>query len=159
MTIVDPLSSVYPDLAHRMQRVYANMQIVRQMSMRACQGMRTYEEQEADWNQGRTTSGAIITYARAGESFHNFGCAVDSCFTGSDPFLDKLTKSGFYWAEYGRFVLAQGLVWGGGFSHPDRPHAQITYGLTLTDIQEIYADGGVPAVWAAFDRVRGISSS
>jgi peptidoglycan L-alanyl-D-glutamate endopeptidase CwlK len=39
--------------------------------------LRTNAEQEALYKQGRTAPGAIVTHARAGESYHNFGLALD----------------------------------------------------------------------------------
>ena len=40
-------------------------------------GYRNLEEQTRLYNQGRTTPGKIVTNARAGQSPHNFNCAVD----------------------------------------------------------------------------------
>jgi peptidoglycan LD-endopeptidase CwlK len=40
-------------------------------------GMRTFEEQEKLYNQGRTTPGNIVTKAKPGQSFHNYGLAID----------------------------------------------------------------------------------
>lgn len=41
------------------------------------QGLRTIAEQDALYAQGRTKPGAIVTNARGGYSYHNFGLAVD----------------------------------------------------------------------------------
>src|SRR6202021_3611073 len=40
-------------------------------------GMRTFAESDALYAQGRTEPGPIVTNAPAGESFHNYGLAVD----------------------------------------------------------------------------------
>ena len=40
-------------------------------------GMRTMEEQAALYAKGRTTEGKIVTKAKAGQSFHNYGLAFD----------------------------------------------------------------------------------
>jgi len=40
-------------------------------------GMRTMEEQAALFAIGRTSPGKVVTKARAGESFHNYGLAFD----------------------------------------------------------------------------------
>jgi len=39
--------------------------------------LRTFKEQDAMYAQGRTTAGPIITKARSGFSFHNYGLAFD----------------------------------------------------------------------------------
>ncbi len=39
--------------------------------------IRTFAEQDALYAQGRTTKGAIVTYAKGGQSYHNYGLAID----------------------------------------------------------------------------------
>jgi len=41
------------------------------------QTLRTIEEQDALYAQGRTKSGNIVTYAKGGQSFHNFGVVIE----------------------------------------------------------------------------------
>jgi len=41
--------------------------------------LRDNESQDALYAQGRTTKGAIVTNARGGQSFHNYGVAFDFC--------------------------------------------------------------------------------
>lgn len=43
-------------------------------------GYRSFDEQNSLYAQGRTKSGKIVTNARAGQSAHNFGLAVDLAF-------------------------------------------------------------------------------
>lgn len=112
-------------------------------------------EQAEIYSQGRTQPGPIVTYSKPGESFHNFGCAADSCFFGEDPYLEKYPRSDFYWLEFGRHCRAFGLKWGGDFPHPkDRPHAELTYGLTLEEIRKVCSEGGLMAVFLKFDNTR-----
>lgn len=40
-------------------------------------GFRSFEEQSALYAKGRTAGGRIVTKARAGESYHNYGLAFD----------------------------------------------------------------------------------
>jgi len=40
-------------------------------------GLRTFKEQDDLYAQGRTEAGRIITNARGGQSFHNYGKAID----------------------------------------------------------------------------------
>jgi len=43
------------------------------------EGYRSIEEQNALYAQGRTRSGNIVTNAKGGYSYHNFGLAIDFC--------------------------------------------------------------------------------
>ncbi|MGM9477549.1 M15 family metallopeptidase [Pedobacter sp. GSP4] len=47
------------------------------IQLRIVQAMRTIAEQNALYNQGRTTPGNIVTKAKGGTSYHNYGLAVD----------------------------------------------------------------------------------
>lgn len=46
-------------------------------AVRVIEKDRSAERQATLYNQGRTTDGAIVTHARAYESAHNYGLAVD----------------------------------------------------------------------------------
>lgn len=39
--------------------------------------LRTFAEQDALFAQGRTKPGAVVTKARGGQSYHNYGLAID----------------------------------------------------------------------------------
>lgn len=139
--------------------MYQDMYSLHGKVMKAISGLRSMEDQGALYARGRTSPGSIVTRSRPGDSLHNFGCALDSCFAGADPFLDKLDEAEFtyYWGEFGRFSEAQGLSWGGRWDKiTDRPHVQITYGLRLMEIQELYKKGGLKEVWSELDKRRGI---
>lgn len=88
---------------------------------------RSNDEQTALWNQGRTTPGHIVTNAKAGQSAHNYGLAIDVVpmvngkpdWHGADP----------VWQTIGKLGQAAGLTWLGAsdskfkemahFEHPD----------------------------------------
>ena len=54
------------------------------------QGLRNFAQQDIIYNEGRTTPGKIISNAKAGQSYHNYGLAVDICpfMVGSTTELD-----------------------------------------------------------------------
>ena len=85
-------------------------------------GLRTYEEQDALYAQGRTTPGNIVTKAKGGYSNHNFGIAFDiGVFEGSN----YLTDSPKYKAV-GVVGTELGLDWGGNWKTiNDQPHFQL----------------------------------
>src|SRR5205814_6706568 len=47
------------------------------MKVRIVQGLRTIDEQNALYAQGRTKDGQIVTNAKGGSSYHNYGLAFD----------------------------------------------------------------------------------
>jgi peptidoglycan L-alanyl-D-glutamate endopeptidase CwlK len=47
------------------------------MAIRIVQGLRTIDEQNALYAQGRTKPGNKVTNAKGGSSYHNYGLAVD----------------------------------------------------------------------------------
>ena len=47
------------------------------MKIRVVQGLRTIDEQNSLYAQGRSKPGAIITNAKGGSSYHNYGLAID----------------------------------------------------------------------------------
>lgn len=97
-------------------------------------GLRTWDEQDALYAQGRTQPGDRVTNARGGHSNHNFGTAFDIGMFDGAKYLDEE-------AEHGRFSFvaldglyrkaatigkALGLSWGGDWKNPvDMPHYEL----------------------------------
>lgn len=85
-------------------------------------GLRTYEEQDALYAQGRTAPGNIVTNARGGYSNHNFGIAFDvGVFEGSKYMPDSPK-----YKAVGALGVDLGLEWGGNWKTiVDQPHFQL----------------------------------
>jgi peptidoglycan LD-endopeptidase CwlK len=98
-------------------------------------GLRTYEQQNDLYSQGRTTEGGVVTNARGGESYHNFGLAVDVVPLTDNGGIDwgaSQLEDG--WSTIGNYGAATGLEWGGNWeSFVDRPHFRDTLGGMTTD--------------------------
>lgn len=115
------------------------------------QGLRTYAEQDALYAQGRTALGKIVTNARGGHSWHNFGLAVDCAPLHADGTIDWSGTS-LAWQEMIECGVALGLTSGARWkSIPDRPHFQLTgqwpEAAPPDEVRVFYAGGGLPAVW------------
>ncbi len=94
-------------------------------------GYRSIEEQNRLYAQGRTAPGKVVTKARGGYSWHNFGLAADYAFVVDG----QLTCNGS-WNVFGRVARECGLEWGGDFKgFPDRPHVQWRKGRTLAEMR------------------------
>lgn len=84
-------------------------------------GLRSFEEQEKIYNQGRTTAGAIVTKAKPGQSFHNYGLAIDVVpIVNGKAIWDKEE----FWQKLGVIGEAVGFEWGGRWKFIDKPHFQ-----------------------------------
>lgn len=95
---------------------------------------RDNESQAALYAQGRSAPGKIVTNANAGESFHNYRCALDvvplingkADWSGTDSTWQKMAQLG----------KAAGLEWAGDWkSFKEYAHFQYTGGLTLSDLK------------------------
>lgn len=96
------------------------------------QGYRSIAEQNAIYAQGRTKPGKIVTNAKGGQSFHNFGVAFDVCFL-----INKKASYNGDWKKIAQIAKSIGLEWGGDWKQfPDKPHFQFTSGYTLIDFQK-----------------------
>lgn len=85
-------------------------------------GLRTFQEQDALYAQGRTSPGDIVTNARAGHSVHNFGLAFDVGVFEGGRFLAESPR----YKAVGAVGLELGLEWGGNWKTiVDEPHFQL----------------------------------
>lgn len=90
-------------------------------------GIRTQAEQAAIYRQGRTDPGLVVTQVDGitQTSAHQDGRAVDA--VAVDPAGDASWNAEVY-AWWGDAAEAAGLVWGGRWSWPDRPHVEVPRG-------------------------------
>lgn len=95
---------------------------------------RDNESQNALYAQGRTTAGRIVTNAKAGQSFHNYRCAVDVVpLVNGKPAWNVKDE---VWQTIGKLGKAQGLEWAGDWKRfKEYPHFQYAGGLTLAKLQ------------------------
>lgn len=108
-------------------------------------GLRTFEHQKKLFDQGRTTPGKIITKARPGYSYHNYGLAVDIVFKDNGKWSWDEKHD---WAFLGELGKKLGLRWGGDFkSIKDRPHFEYNTTLKISDCLRHYKNGGMENVW------------
>ena len=160
----DPLGGLHPELVRRLGLIGASIGGV------ACapqSGLRTWSDQAGLYALGRTVRnpdgppplGNIVTNAAPGTSWHNYGLACDVVFrTGrpGDPagVLHWDWSGKLPWTSLGEAGEAASLEWGGRWPAPktDLPHFELRLGLDIPAAQALYAQGGVPAVWAEVDR-------
>ncbi len=124
------------------------------MKVRIVQGLRTIDEQNALYAQGRTKEGQIVTNAKGGSSYHNYGLAIDFAImydkdnNGTFEALSwdvnyDFDKNGVSdWQEVVQPFKAAGYEWGGDWkSIKDDPHLQKTFGHKWQDLLADYKAG------------------
>lgn len=108
------------------------------IKLRITSGIRTWDEQQKLYDQGRITPGAKVTNAKPGESYHNFGLAIDvvPIVNGNADFNTP------YWNKIGEIGKSVGFVWGGDFkSIKDKPHFEMNFGGNLAQFRNLYSSG------------------
>ena len=97
---------------------------------------RSPEEQDVLYAQGRTTPGPIVTYAKAGQSLHQYRLAYDCVPVVNGKALWDASSP--IWAKVGALGKAQDLEWGNDWAKfKECPHFQYTGGHPLS-----YFEGG-----------------
>jgi len=101
----------------------ANAALTSHSQMRIVQGYRTFPEQDALYAQRPK-----VTNAKGGQSYHNYGLAIDFCLiidgkevsweTGKDYDGDKVAD----WLEVVQIFVRAGWKWGKAFN--DLPHLE-----------------------------------
>jgi peptidoglycan L-alanyl-D-glutamate endopeptidase CwlK len=135
------LNSLYEPARSRFSDFLTEVQILagkKGLEYRAICGTRTFEEQAELYAQGRTKPGKIVTNARPGSSFHNFGLAIDCGVFEGGKYLDASNskKADLFHREAAKFCSKHGLRWGGNFkSIYDAPHYELDTKVTLAQMR------------------------
>lgn len=118
---------VQPFATRFINRVYTELGI----TLRVTQGRRSIVEQNGFYAQGRTKPGKIITNAKGGYSYHNFGLALDVVvIKNGQADWTVLNK------DIVRIAKEEGFEWGGDWkSFKDYPHFQMTFGQSLEQLR------------------------
>ena len=122
------ISLLHPKVRETFTNFINDCEIAFGITLRIMMGFRSISEQNELYNHGRNgDKRPIVTNAKGGQSFHNFGLAVDLCE------MDEKTDSQIDWKyDMGLLVpIAQnyGIDWGGGWHHiVDKPHFEARLG-------------------------------
>lgn len=106
---------------------------------------RSNQEQDSLYAQGRTSDGSIVTHARGGESYHNYGLAIDFALkTKQDEVVWDMEYDGndngqADWMEVVEIAKRLGFSWGGDWEgFKDYPHLQMDFGYSIEQLQRGY---------------------
>ena len=115
--------------------------------VRITQALRSWAEQDELYSLGRGDSIAkIVTNARGGSSWHNYGLAWDFCLLNSydksivwNRNIDLNGDLKPDWMQVVECAKANGFEWGGDWkSFKDYPHFEKTFDLTIEEAKSLY---------------------
>lgn len=128
-------NNIAPELIERVEKLQEIAQ-AEGFDIRVVSAYRSHAEQAKLYAQGRTASGKVVTNARAGSSFHNFGLALDLA-----PFINgkiEWDEKKFDWSLIAKWAKAVGLEAGANWKKPDRPHVQLVSNNYLAKAQILF---------------------
>ncbi len=103
---------------------------------------RTIEVQDSLYKRGRTTEGNIVTNVKGGNSYHNYGLAIDFALKLNngdviwDLSYDGNNNGEADWMEVVEIAKELGFEWGGDWkSFKDYPHLQMDFGLSIWELK------------------------
>ncbi len=118
-----------------------NMRLPKGVRLRFSQGLRTINEQNELYAQGRTKAGKIVTNAKGGSSYHNYGLAFDIVILYDDKGNGSFSRASWEldknFMRVVDYFKSKGWEWGGDFkSFKDYPHFQKTFGQSIDQLKK-----------------------
>jgi peptidoglycan L-alanyl-D-glutamate endopeptidase CwlK len=118
---------------------------------RITQALRSFEEQELLYSIGRYgDTRKIVTNARGGHSWHNYGLAFDFALMDKDYKninwdMDSDHNENNFSDWIVNLAKKEGFSWGGDWKFKDYPHLEITFNLKIKDALNKYNAGDTDA--------------
>lgn len=156
---LDRIQLLHPKLIDEVVEIYDEIdaQLTGSAICRFTHTMRTFKEQDELFSQGRTRPGRRVTNAKGGQSYHNYGLAIDIALLldnnddGRHESASWDTKTDFDgdrqsdWIEIVTIFKRYGWEWGGDWRFVDAPHFQKTFGKSITELQQLHRRNRVDA--------------
>lgn len=104
---------------------------------------RSIAAQDKLHDQGRSEPGQIVTHSKGGESYHNYGLAIDFALRLPDGNVVWDTKRDDNgngkadWLEVADIGKELGFTWGGDWRNfKDYPHLEMNFGLSISELKK-----------------------
>jgi peptidoglycan L-alanyl-D-glutamate endopeptidase CwlK len=151
---LDRIELLHPKLREEVRGIYKEIceSLKGRAICRFAYTLRTFAEQDALFAQGRTKPGKVVTNARGGQSYHNYGLAVDIVLlvdrdkNGTFEAASWETNVDFDgdgkadWREVVDIFKRHGWAWGGEWRFKDDPHFEKTFGYSVAQLRKLHAD-------------------
>jgi peptidoglycan LD-endopeptidase CwlK len=147
---MERIAMMHPKLRKEASEIYETIlnELKSDVQCRFSHTLRTFAEQKELYSLGRTKAGKIITNAREGFSYHNYGLAIDIVLIKGkvaiwdvESDFDGDGKSD--WMEIVQIFKEYGWEWGGDWKFIDKPHFQKTLGYSVRSLYNMYMSGKV----------------
>jgi len=103
------------------------------LKLKVASGLRTDKEQDSLYAIGRPPPPKKVTNAKRGESFHNYGLAIDVYIVKDNGLLDL---HAILPDEAVQIAKEEGFEWGGNWeTFKDYPHFEMTFGKTIKQLK------------------------
>ena len=135
------LGGLHPEVEEKSEKLVEKTK-EKDIDIRISSGFRTEEEQDALYAQGRTVPGPIVTNAKGGESYHNYGLAVDFAIEDGNDVIWDIEYDGndngkSDWKEVAEIAKDLGFTWGGDWEEfKDYPHLQMDFDTSIRELQK-----------------------
>lgn len=150
---LERIKKAHPKVRTELGQIFTeiNQRLTGNAKCRFSHVLRTFAEQDALYAQGRSKPGKVVTWARGGQSYHNYGLAVDivliidtkeaSWNTVADFDRDGVSD----WMECVAVFKKYGWEWGGSWARPktDMPHFQKTFGYSVGKLLSLHGSNKV----------------
>jgi peptidoglycan L-alanyl-D-glutamate endopeptidase CwlK len=157
---LDRIQLLHPKLRAEAGQIYTEIEaaLKGRAICRFAYTLRTFAEQDALYTQGRTKPGARVTNAKGGQSYHNYGLAIDIVLlkdtdgNGTFETASWETNVDFDgdgvadWIEVVNIFKRHGWEWGGDWKFTDKPHFQKTLGFTIVQLASMPRPNGYPKI-------------
>ncbi|MCM3749537.1 M15 family metallopeptidase [Paenibacillus pasadenensis] len=137
---VPAVSEIHPKVAIALTQLYAQAQSIG-IQVVYNGGLRSYAEQDKLYEQGRSKAGRIVTNDRGGDSYHNYGLAVDFVLIQRGNLDWNMNYDGNRngksdWKEVIELANKLGFTMGsGGKEYPDHLHLQMDFGYSIRQLK------------------------
>jgi peptidoglycan L-alanyl-D-glutamate endopeptidase CwlK len=121
----EELKKLNPIVAKKLRAILSEAE-VQGLDILITDSFRSNAEQTKLYNQGRTTKGKIVTNAKAGQSLHNYGLAIDIVPVGGNGSLNYGDYNTYL--AFATIAKRYGFTWGDDWRFKDTPHFEYTQG-------------------------------
>ncbi len=133
------INTLHPTIRAQVKEFIIRVEKELGIKLRVTSAFRTWEEQSKLYAQGRSFPGKVVTHAKAGESYHNYGLAFDVVEIKNGQAIWKNPN----WQKIGEFGKKIGFSWGGDWKgrKRDKPHFHNNFGKHHTQLAVLYKSG------------------